>query len=200
MTCFVPHLWEFCHARMCDLSHHWQSNHRSSLRCAILLPDVSGEVGSWAFSRSIPCQTRICLASVQCASSCASSTLKRPRPGVIRSQILPTGNDASYHGEIEIYISLLHLLFHSINGFLTPPDMEIPRARRPSGSLDRIIVLAGSIGLSGATCAASLAACSMASISSLQPAWSNGHTTMGWRSKMSRAEDICAWPVVSPVP
>lgn len=68
---------------------------------------------------------------------------------------------------------------HSISGFRAPPTIAIPSDRRPSGSFARTIVLAGNMGLSGVTCAASLAACSIASISSLQPAWSNGQTTMG---------------------
>lgn len=41
--------------------------------------------------------------------------------------------------------------FHSISGFRTPPTMAIPSARRPSGSFDRTMLLAGSIGLSGDT-------------------------------------------------
>ena len=82
--------------------------------------------------------------------------------------------------------------FHSIRGFLWPPTIAIPNAASPFGSLCRTIVARGSIGLSGETWAASLAACSIASISSLQPAWSKGHTTIGWRSNMSRADDNCA--------
>lgn len=59
---------------------------------------------------------------------------------------------------------------HSINGFRCPCIMAIPSALRPAGSFARMIVCAGSIGLSGLRCAASLAACSIASISSLQVA------------------------------
>ena len=89
---------------------------------------------------------------------------------------------------------------HSINGFRTPPTIAIPRAASPFGSFARTMWLAGNIGLSGATCAASFAACSMASISSLQPAWSNGHTTIGCRKRMSLADDICACNSVSEPP
>jgi hypothetical protein len=84
---------------------------------------------------------------------------------------------------------------HWISGFRTPPTIAIPIERSPSGSFERTMLLAGNMGLSGITCAASLAACSIASISSLQPAWSNGHTTMGWRRSISLADDICAYHV-----
>jgi len=81
---------------------------------------------------------------------------------------------------------------HSMYGFRTPPTMPIPSARKPSGSFALITLTGGSKGLSALTCAASLAACSMASISSLQAAWSKGHTTMGCRRRMSRADDNLA--------
>jgi hypothetical protein len=81
---------------------------------------------------------------------------------------------------------------HSMYGFRTPPTMPIPSARKPAGSFALITLTGGSRGLSALTCAASLAACSMASISSLQAAWSKGHTTMGCRRRMSRADDNLA--------
>lgn len=59
---------------------------------------------------------------------------------------------------------------HSISGFLALPTIVTPRQCSAFGSLTRTMVLSGSIGLSALTCAASLADCSMASISSLQPA------------------------------
>ena len=84
---------------------------------------------------------------------------------------------------------------HSMYGFRTPPTMPIPSARKPSGSWALITLTGGSKGLSALTCAASLAACSMASISSLHAAWSKGHTTMGCRRRMSRADDNLAYIV-----
>jgi hypothetical protein len=81
---------------------------------------------------------------------------------------------------------------HSMYGLRFPPTMPIPSALKPAGSFALIIFTGGSRGLSGLTCAASFAACSIASISSLHPAWSNGHTTMGCRRRMSRADDNLA--------
>lgn len=82
---------------------------------------------------------------------------------------------------------------HSISIFLTPPTSHNPRCRIASLSLARIIVRSGRTGLFGSTCEASFAACSMASISSLQACWSMGHTTIGWRNVISLAEVMCAW-------
>lgn len=59
---------------------------------------------------------------------------------------------------------------HSINGLRCAPTMVTPRALRPAGSFALMMEAAGSIGFSGEMCAASFAACSIASISSLQPA------------------------------
>lgn len=81
---------------------------------------------------------------------------------------------------------------HSMSGFLVDPTIVIPRACRALKSLTRTIVGAGNMGLSGLTFEASFAACSMASISSLQPAWSRGQTTIIFRSVISFAEVICA--------
>ena len=81
---------------------------------------------------------------------------------------------------------------HSITIFLCPPTIVHPNARNASLSLARIIVQAGSIGLCGSTCEASFAACSIASISSLQSCISRGHTTIGCRNTMSLAADSCA--------
>ena len=55
----------------------------------------------------------------------------------------------------------------------------------------------GSIGFSGLMFLASLAACSMASISSLQPAWSSGQTTIGCLRTISLAEVRWAYNVVN---
>lgn len=90
------------------------------------------------------------------------------------------------------FISVCCFSAHSIYGFRTPPTMPIPSARKPSGSFALITLTGGNRGLSALTCAASLAACSMASISSLQAAWSKGHTTMGCRKRISRADDNLA--------
>lgn len=67
---------------------------------------------------------------------------------------------------------------HSISGFLKLPTIVIPSGCSALSSFGRTIVGAGSIGLSGVTFAALLAACSMASISSVHPKWSRGHTTI----------------------
>lgn len=80
---------------------------------------------------------------------------------------------------------------HSIKGFFWPPTMHSPKARSESRSLARMMERAGSIGLLASTREASLAACSMASISSLQPCWSSGHITIRCRRAMSRAELSC---------
>jgi hypothetical protein len=68
------------------------------------------------------------------------------------------------------FISMCCFPAHSMYGFRTPPTMPIPSARKPSGSFALITLTGGNKGLSALTCAASLAACSMASISSLQAA------------------------------
>lgn len=81
---------------------------------------------------------------------------------------------------------------HSMNSLFESPTSPTPRARKPLGSPGRNIDLAGSIGFSGLMLEASLAACSIASISSLHPAWSKGQTTIGCRSRMSRAADNLA--------
>jgi hypothetical protein len=91
------------------------------------------------------------------------------------------------------HFSLRLLESHSINGFLCPPIMHIPSALSPAGSPALIMAAAGNMGLSGEMCAASFAACSMASISSLHCAWSKGQTTMGWRRRISRADDSFAY-------
>lgn len=57
---------------------------------------------------------------------------------------------------------------HSINGFLCFPTIVTPRQCKAFASPARMIVASGSIGFSALTCAASLAACSIASISALQ--------------------------------
>lgn len=69
--------------------------------------------------------------------------------------------------------------------------------RKASLSLATTIDLAGSIGLFMSTCDASFAACSMASISSLQACWSMGHITIGCLKVISRAELIWACTKVS---
>jgi len=92
-------------------------------------------------------------------------------------------------------ISVCCFPVHSMYGFRTPPTIPIPSARKPAGSFALITLTGGSRGLSALTCAASLAACSMASISSLQAAWSKGHTTIGCLSRMSRADDSLACTV-----
>ena len=74
-----------------------------------------------------------------------------------------------------------------MSGFFMFPTTAIPKQLNAFASLDRIIVASGSIGLSAFTCAASLAACSIASISALQPAWSSGQTTIGCLRTMSFA-------------
>jgi hypothetical protein len=121
------------------------------------------------------------------AVACLSQTLQRNVNH--RREVYTIPHISAY---VQSSISYSYRMIHSINGFRTPPTIAIPSDRRPSGSFARTIILAGNIGFSGVTCAASLAACSIASISSLHPAWSNGQTTMGCRNKMSFAEDICA--------
>lgn len=59
---------------------------------------------------------------------------------------------------------------HSINGFLTDPTRATPMQLMAFGSEARTIVASGNIGFSALTCEASLAACSMASISALHMA------------------------------
>lgn len=76
---------------------------------------------------------------------------------------------------------------YSINGFFCPPTVHRPIARIESRSFASMMVPAGSMGLLGSTCDASLAACSIASISSLQACWSRGQMTMGCRRIISRA-------------
>lgn len=83
-----------------------------------------------------------------------------------------------------------------MSGFRWPPIMHIPNARSPAGSFALMIVAAGSMGLSGDICAASFAACSIASISALQPTWSKGQTTIGLRRRMSLAEESLAWEML----
>ncbi len=80
-----------------------------------------------------------------------------------------------------------------MSGFLVLPTIVMPSACSALESCTRTIVGAGSIGLSGLTFAASLAACSIASISSLQPTWSRGQTTMSCRRVMSLADVMCAY-------
>ena len=80
------------------------------------------------------------------------------------------------------------VLTQSISGFFWLPTMATPRCRRAWGSEGRTIEGRGSMGLSGFTCTASRAACSIASISSLHPAWSKGQTTIGCRIRISRAD------------
>jgi hypothetical protein len=58
--------------------------------------------------------------------------------------------------------------FHSIRGFLCLPTIVTPRQCRAFASPARMMVASGSMGFSALTYAASLAACSMASISALQ--------------------------------
>ena len=82
--------------------------------------------------------------------------------------------------------STLHI--HSISGFFCPPTRHSPRARSESWSFASTIFRAGSIGFRGSTCDASLAACSMASISSLHACWSMGQMTIACRRVMSRAD------------
>ena len=77
---------------------------------------------------------------------------------------------------------------HSISGFFCPPTRHSPRARSESWSFASTILRAGSIGFRGSTCDASLAACSMASISSLHACWSMGQMTIACRRVMSRAD------------
>lgn len=79
-----------------------------------------------------------------------------------------------------------------MSGFLVLPTMVIPRECSALESVVRTIVGAGNIGSSGLTLAASLAACSMASISSLQLTWSRGQTTISCLSVMSLADVMCA--------
>lgn len=76
----------------------------------------------------------------------------------------------------------------SISGFFWLPTIAAPKWLRALWSFGRTIAGRGSMGLSGLTWAASRAACSIASISSLQPAWSRGQTTIGCRMVMSLAE------------
>ncbi len=68
----------------------------------------------------------------------------------------------------------------------------MPSVCKALWSFTRTIVGAGSIGFSALTSEASEAACSMAAISSLQPALSRGHTTIGCRNKMSFVDVMCA--------
>lgn len=72
--------------------------------------------------------------------------------------------------EVKRLFSLIRALlsFHSIKGFLCLPTIATPRQCRAFASPARMIVASGSIGFSALTWAASLAACSMASISALQ--------------------------------
>ncbi len=89
---------------------------------------------------------------------------------------------------------------YSINIFFTPPTSHKPRWRIDSLSLAYTILAPGTIGLFGSTWEASLAACSIASISSLHACWSIGHMTMGCRKVISRAEVMCAYEIVSQHP
>lgn len=80
-----------------------------------------------------------------------------------------------------------------MRGFLVLPTIVMPRECSALKSVVRTIVGAGNIGSSGLTLAASLAACSMASISSLQLTWSRGQTTISCLRVMSLADVMCAY-------
>jgi hypothetical protein len=97
------------------------------------------------------------------------------------------------HLQYRFQIPIILIQIQSIKTFFSVPTIANPSALWPRVSCARIMTLAGNIGLSGLTWAASFAACSIASISSLQPAWSKGHTTIGWRRRISLAAESWAY-------
>lgn len=89
--------------------------------------------------------------------------------------IIPTFGDMTHRRTVTlmsfiVFAKHTEAVSHSMRGFFCPPTMHSPNVARALGSLASTMFLAGSIGLCGSIEDASLAACSMASISSLQ-AW-----------------------------
>jgi hypothetical protein len=151
-----------------------------------LQPCLHSRSNSWVYFPGLYALPSVELPnSIMYARNAHGATVPRPKEPSIRScpTMILSRPDARL---IDWRCPAFHAA-HTISGFLVCPTIVKPSTCIAFGSFTRTINGAGSIGLSGLIWAASLAACSIASISSLQPAWSKGQTTMGWRRRISFA-------------
>lgn len=150
---------------------------------------------SWAATRTSGLNLRADFISQK--AGCRLPWQDRSPAAALRPAIYPAARrQDALHTVLSRRIPFSSGALHSINGFFCPATKQRPRVFSDSRSFASTIARAGNIGLLGSTCDASLAACSMASISSLQACWSMGQMTSGCLTVRSLVELSCACVVL----